>query len=344
MGEAPRALTVGDVNDDGHADLIVASLKEPSGSTGALEPEQILVRLGKGDGTFGELVRSPGPYLPEHVLTADIDGDSKLDVVSTLFYGGAAAFLGDGEGAFNVGPSASGCERSPGAAAGDFNADGLTDVALLCREEGTVYLKVLFGSASGQFEVGAPYNLMPEHRFNPRAVAAGDMNGDSMADLVIVGAHDGQPSAIVHLNDGAGQFEALEAVPAGDEAVELADVDGDGNLDAVTAGASLVLLSGNGDGTFAQPETVFAEEALSDIAVSDLDGDGRIDFAATAASGLNLFLAGEDGQYARRTLPGGTNPSDVAIADFNGNGESDVVFLNQSSPGSITLYFDRSLR
>jgi hypothetical protein len=347
LGQSPRTLSVGDVNGDGHADLVVTSLNEPPDSdpVGPSEPEQILVRLGAGDGTFGDVRRSAGPVSPQATFFADLNGDPYPDLVATRSFGGAESYTSDGDGTF-TGSNATvpGDARSPGGAAGDFNGDGRTDLAVLVRDEGNTYMNVSFGNADGSMTFVRSYGLLPV-RVVPSAVAAGDLNGDGKLDLVVTGSHAEQAGAIPHLNDGTGTFVPRPVVAASVAAVALADVDGDGKLDAVTGGASIELLRGTGDGGFAAAQTLFTPqgETITDLAVADVNGDNRGDIVATAASGLHV-LTSSGSTYSHGLLATGANPKDVALVDVNGDGQKDAVNLNQTSPGSVTIHYNAALR
>lgn len=344
LGQNPRTLSVGDINGDGHADLVVTSLSEPPDPVAPIEPEQILVRLGRGDGSFGDVQRSAGPYLAEHTFFAKLNGDAHPDLVATRFYGGADAYTSNGDGTFMTSTTAPGCERSPGGTAGDYNGDGRVDLVLLCRDEGFSYMNVSFGNADGTFTFVKSYSLMPV-RLLPSAVETGDLNGDGELDLLITGTQDGQPSAIPHLNDGSGTFLPRPALAAGFAAVALIDADGDGKLDAFTGGASLVLLRGTGDGGFAAGQTLFTPpgETITDVAAADVNGDGRADVVATAPSGLHVLIS-SGAAYSHRLLATGANPKDVALVDVNGDGQKDSVNLNRTSPGSVTIHYNSTLR
>ena len=118
------------------------------------------------------------------------------------------------------------------------------------------------------------------------AVAFGDVNGDGKLDLATANGTSGTLSVFV--NDGIGGFKkygsniglGLGAYPT---TVALADVDGDGNLDLVSAhsfGAIAYVLRNQGDGTF-EPQVEHSVGANpNSVAVSDFDGDGKLDVAA----------------------------------------------------------------
>jgi hypothetical protein len=123
----------------------------------------------------------------------------------------------------------------------------------------------------------------------PQGIAVGDVNGDGHDDVVFthVGANPTARDSLLHvtLGDGAGGFRqggdfTVGALPGG---VALADVDGDGKLDAVVACSgrgTLAILLGKGDGTFGEMHSLRAGRRPVQVLVRDLDGDGRVDVAA----------------------------------------------------------------
>lgn len=339
MGEAAQSFSVGDVNADGNLDLVVASAGEPSDGARGLEPEQLLVRLGRGNGKFGDVLRSPGAPAPRHTLLVDLDGDRRPDSVITSSGGAIQTLFGAGNGLFNARQTMPVCERALRAVSGRFDADAHADLAVLCNEEGGLYMTVLSGSATGALALGRTYDLRPSS-FVPSDAWVADLNADTFDDIAVTGLLDGRPATVIHLNDGAGAFHALSPVPSGGARVAFADLDGDRKLDLVLSGASLVTLHGNGDGTFASAQTIASPEALGDIALGDFNADERVDIATTTASGLSLFLSQPNGGYARQTLSAGTNAVDVFAADFDRNGKLDLANLNRKSPSTITLFLN----
>jgi hypothetical protein len=159
-------------------------------------------------------------------------------------------------------------------------------------------LAALAPAAAAQTWLYAPreYAQHPQGSF----VAQGDVDGDGDVDLLQVEAPTvGYAKRFrVYHNDGAGEF-----VPGGTVVLDpaqtyatysmlpiLADVDGDGDLDAVfsvregPSGPGFELRRGNGDGTFGPPLFTALEGILGEGAAGDVDGDGVLELALENAS------------------------------------------------------------
>ena len=244
---------------------------------------------------------------------------------------------------FGTGP---GCAVS--VAVGDFNGDGKADMVVGNKAlfDGNVFnVSVLLGKGDGTFEFAVNYNAGA----NPVSVAVGDFDGDGRADLV-TGNESYTRIFSMLLGKGDGTFGT--AYSSGERwspvsSIATGDFNGDGKLDLAAANfatfdpnsnsytnGSVVVLLGNGDGTFQVPASYSAGLYPYSVAVSDLNGDGKLDLAVASQGSTNIsvFLGNGDGSFLLSGSYGtGLNPRSIAVGDLNGDGKLDVVVANYGS-------------
>jgi hypothetical protein len=107
-----------------------------------------------------------------------------------------------------------------------------------------------------------------------------------------------------------------------------ADLDGDGTPDLVTTGpSSVIVLLGNGDGTFRPGGSYPVDPGATTLAVGDLNGDGIPDIIVGGAYGrIDVLLGNGDGSFQTAVsyaVPG--YASSIAVADVNGDGHADLI-------------------
>lgn len=176
-------------------------------------------------------------------VAADLNGDGTLDLITD---GGDAEkeieiWFGNGDGTFQFSQGFAVSGLGSGFAVGDFNGDGALDFATAKVTSGrknivNVYLNNGYGTFQG------PH--IYEVSYAPDGIAAADVNGDGILDLVTGGLS-------VLLGNGDGTFRDNGGIQGSGGPPIAADFNADGKVDIVTAG-TLVLL-GNGDGTFQSP-------------------------------------------------------------------------------------------
>ena len=191
----------GDFNEDGHVDLA-----DP-------EVHAVQLHLGNGDGTF-----RTGPTIAVEALelrAADMDHDGHLDLVATGHGGTISVVYGRGDG------TADEIVEIPttyfaSVSLGDLDGDALVDMIAPSSTGMAVYL------SRGRTLVRSPFAGAPSYP------AIGDMNGDSIADLVAGG---------IWLGHGDGTFDPPDILFGPPGRVLLDDRDGDGLGDVVVAGS-----------------------------------------------------------------------------------------------------------
>ena len=123
-GDSGFSVAVGDVNGDGHLDILVANFYDSTSCTAG----PLGVLLGNGDGTFQPVILD-GEAFGELTL-ADVNGDGKLDIVQAgPSSGDAEVRLGNGDGTFQAPVLyGTGGLTGFGIAVADVNGDGRPDV------------------------------------------------------------------------------------------------------------------------------------------------------------------------------------------------------------------------
>ena len=351
-------VAVVDINGDGKPDLVASD----TGTSN--DPVSVVsVRLGKGDGTFGDLQSFAAGSQPQSVTVADVNNDGRPDLlVVNDFANSANLLLGNGDGTFQA-PRAFVPGSFPASVAvADTNGDGRPDllVKISYSSDG---VSVLLGNGDGSFQSpGTGFATSGR----PDATAVGDVNGDGKQDLVVAN-FEGNTVGVL-LGSGDGTFLPQRTFPASSTPVSnptgvaLADLNGDGRLDLVvtnfsatlsgsTIRGSVSVLLGNGDGSFHAPETYEADSNPSSVAVVDVNGDGVPDLLVTNQYGydVSVLLGNGDGTFrddpaylAKHTFGVGYGPASVAATylgrdgklhpiDFNGDGKPDLVVANQGT-------------
>jgi hypothetical protein len=287
----PTSVVVGDFNGDGNLDLVLAN--------GGVDSVSIL--LGNGDGTFRAAKDFKISISPvAGIAVGDFNRDGRLDliVIGSALY----VLLGNGDGTFKkpVQLSFRCCNSYSNPVVGDFNGDGILDIAANTNIGGGYgYVGVLLGNGDGTFQPP----VVSLGLFGAETMVAADFNGDGKLDLV-TDAYLGFSDVVVFLGNGDGTFSnrTVYLVPGGSFGLAVGDFNADGKLDVAVASNSglgnssysLSVLLGNGDGTF-QPFTSFAATSfVRGLAAGDFRGDGSLDLAVATDGGVEVYLQPEN--------------------------------------------------
>jgi uncharacterized protein YkwD len=224
-------VATGDMNGDGRPDLIVAP-------GAGISP---LVKI--YDGVTGNLIRSFYAYSTGftggvNLAVGDVNGDGRPDIVTGADAGGGPHVqVFDGQSLsviqsfFAYGPTFAGGVR---VAVGDVNGDGRADIVTGAGAGGGPHVKVFSGANGGLMQ--SFYAFAPTFAGGV-FVAAGDLNGDGKADLVVGAGFSGGPH--VRAFDGTtnaelASFYASTPTFTGGIRVRTMDVDGDGRAEILT--------------------------------------------------------------------------------------------------------------
>jgi hypothetical protein len=282
------AWAVADVNHDRRADIV-------EGNNGGID-----VRTGQTDGTFAAPVSYPlndGLAQPGPFLTADFTGDGLTDVLSEneacIGCGTALFFFAQTAAGTLSGPTIQQSTGAPGAA-GDVNGDGVLDVAGLQTLQNVTTISVTPGVSPGMFgpAFSLPFNGMDMLSWGD--VAAADVNGDGLDDLVVSNDENNPGSAILVSLQVNHVLQPPISYPSGDvaEALAIGDVTGDGRNDVVVehTGWSAVGVYAQLPGGTLGAETALPSVYGSDVlALGDLNGDGKLDIVTADQQKLVIF-------------------------------------------------------
>jgi Subtilase family/FG-GAP-like repeat len=355
-GTAPVQVVAADLRNIGILDLVVAEA----------DSQTVGVLLGNGDGTFQPEVTYFVQGPPLSLAVGDVNGDGKPDVVVGILgnapLGALVTLPGDGTGklgapipspSFNVIAN----YLTTKVVLKDLNGDGLLDALVIDQGGDVTGAHSYLGVGDGTFKHADFFYGSNAGFIIITNLAAGDLDGDGCVDAVTTEA-----LGIVHVFKGTcdGGFQGFPnvyTVGAGEAGVSiaLADMNGDGNLDVVTAGGSfgitagmgeeasnlVTILLGDGKGNLGLPKVYRTEPSIFGLAVADLNGDGKPEVIAasqdtdTAIVLLNDGKGGLDGPtggYVGYITPGQGGAvnapySNFLIQDMNGDGKPDLAFV-----------------
>ncbi len=319
-----------DFDHDGELDLAVS---EEGYNQGKLE-----ILYGDGQADFGTTNEYTN-YLAWGLCRGDFDSDGFADLAVTS-YGwaqhGVRMWRNDQTGAFVTTGTTSTLGSPPcGVVSGDFDGDGIPDLAAI-SESGGYAVDWFHGNGNGTF--GSFHYVPNTLSLTGKRIYAGHFNGDNYLDLVAI--H--QMGAMVLLNDaqGTGNFNSSNGI-AVTEAMQsgaVADLDGDGQDDIVTAGGNFKVWHNLGNGQFSLLHSQPLNVGPSDTQLGDLNMDGTLDAVVAGYGGVQILFGHGDGTFgAPVTVATGLYPKASAIGDWNRDGWNDLAVLCQNAAGLSSL-------
>lgn len=202
---------------------------------------------------------------------------------------------------------------------GDFDADGVLDIALL----DSLGLKVVFpGSKIGPIDLSNLAQIC-----HVAFVATADFDRDGDLDLVVASNN----SLLFFENKCLGKFEFKASLVLGHmlRGIAILDINNDGKLDLAVvdpAFAALTIVCNNGCWNFKLAQRIKLDGQPVFVVAGDFDRDGKTDLAVAEYETNCVTILRNIGKIFAldQSIKVGTNPISLAVGDFDRNGILDL--------------------
>lgn len=227
-----------------------------------------------------------------------------------------------------------------GLASGDFNSDGIVDLAASNYDMGR--LDVLLGRGDGSFQSPVGYPVGG----SPLEVTVADIDLDGHLDLA-TGNYSGRQIAILYGNgDGTFADRIVWNNSLFPKEIAVADMNGDGIQDLVSANydysaGTISVLLGTGNRSFGPMTDFVSGNGSSGVAIADFNGDASLDVVTTDYHGGTISILFNNGSGAlggRVAYASGSVPAWLLSADFDSDGATDVAVGNHESHELVVFH------
>ena len=309
------SLVTGDFNKDGHADLAAIN------TTYNFQTDQVVIFLGKGDGTFASPAAYPAGMGALALAAGDFNKDG-FDDIAVATGTGINLLLGGADGTLSAGADIS---SPPGTslvslAAGDLKGDGKLDLVSGFQPQGVA---IWFGNGDGTFLAPIIYTT-DLHSDTAPSVLVGDFNGDGIPDIFL-----SNENILVGNGDGTFQLQMLD-LPLPFGPVIAGDFNGDGKLD-------LGLGTSSGFGVFFNLSRSSA--LISVVSAADFSFGPMAPHSIASAFGKHLALSTASGTPP--TLPTSLGGTSVSVQDQLGVVSQAEIYF--ASPGQVNFVLPAGL-
>ena len=359
----------------------------------------IPIAFANGDGTWNITNGAAGPdFIPAwanqpgvRLVPGDFNGNGLTDIAlvrQTPGWGSIPIAFANGDGTWNITNGAAGPDFIPAWAnqpgvrlvPGDFNGNGLTDIALVRQTPGWGSIPIAFANGDGTWNItngAAGPDFIPAWANQPGVrLVPGDFNGNGLTDIALVRQTPGWGSIPIAFANGDGTWNITNGaagpdfIPAWANQPGVRLVPGDFNGNGLTDIAlvrqtpgwgSIPIAFANGDGTWnitngaAGPDFIpaWANQPGVRLVPGDFNGNGLTDIALVRQTpgwgSIPIAFANGDGTWNITNgaagpdfIPAWANQPGVRLVpgDFNGNGLTDIALVRQTPGwGSIPIAF-----
>jgi FG-GAP-like repeat/Secretion system C-terminal sorting domain len=328
-----RSIQTGDIDGDGDMDVVSASY---------VDDKIAWYEYNSGNGEF----------LPRRIITSntsgasavfpvDVDGDGDLDVVTGAAQSDEVAWYENTDGLGNFGPAniiSSLTDGIESVFAVDLDGDGDMDVLSASQYDDKI---AWYENTNGQGLFGPQMIINTENDY-PHFVYAVDIDGDGDKDVLSASSHFGDSVVAWYENEnGQGSFGARQIISAegnGIQQVYAADLDGDGDLDVVSASDSFNGVrwheNMDGQGNFAFEQVITTNfMGASSIFPIDLDNDGDVDILATYENNIVALHENVDGlgNFSEEQIisEDSSESNFIFASDINNDNKLDIILASQ---------------
>jgi len=330
----PLGVFVADMDGDGDLDIVSASSDDDTiawyENDGALNPSWTAEDIAtSADAAVG-------------VFVADMDGDGDLDIVSASSDDDTIAWYendGASDPSWTAEDIATNAEGAWRVFVADMDGDGDLDIVSASYDDDTIAWYENDGASDPSWtaeDIATSADYASD-------VFVADMDGDG--DLDIVSASFDDDTIAWYKNDGASDpsWAAEDIATSADGAIGVfvADMDGDGDLDIVSASYLDDTIAwyendGASDPSWTAEDIATSADAAWGVFVADMDGDGDMDIVSASAEDDTIAWYENDGASdpswtAEDIATSADGASSVFAADMDGDGDLDIVSASQDN-------------